>query len=123
MRGTRGTITWLCASTLTAAIGSLPAVAEYTGPGGVEATTVAEILESPGDDDQVVIEGFLIKMVGKETYVFTDGTGEIQVEIDDEDLPVESIDERTRVEITGEVDADAFEKPEIDVDTVRVIRG
>ena len=119
----RGNIIWLWASVLTVAIGSSPAVAEYKGPGGGQTRTVAEILASPGDDEHVVIEGFLVKMVGKETYVFSDGTGEINVEIDDEDLPVEPIDERTKVEISGEVDADAFRSPEIDVDSVRLISG
>lgn len=124
MRGNRRPVTWLGVSALAllAAIWSLPAAAEYEGPGGLRSGTVAEILKSSRDDQHVVIEGFLIKKVGKETYVFSDGTGEIEVEIDDDDLPVEPIDERTRVEISGKVDAHLLRKTEIDVDSVRVIR-
>ncbi|MGV8899399.1 MAG: YgiW/YdeI family stress tolerance OB fold protein [Burkholderiaceae bacterium] len=82
--------------------------------------SVASILKSPVDDQDVVLSGFLLKKVGKEKYIFSDGTNEIRLEIEAEDFPAQKIDDKTRVEIRGEVERDFMESPEIDVKTVRI---
>ena len=58
---------------------------------------------------------FLLKKVGNEKYLFSDGKQEIRVEIDDEDFPAIKIGDKMRVEIRGKVESDFFESPEIDV--------
>jgi len=96
--------------------------ADYTGPGsGPEPRSVAEILEAPRDHKHVSIEGTLTRKIGDEKYMFSDGTGEIKVEIDDDDLPAKSVDERTKLVITGEVEPRFLRAPKIEVDTVRAV--
>jgi len=97
--------------------------AQYTGPAsGAMAQSVKAILDNPVDDQAVRLEGHILRMIGNEKYTFSDGTGEITAEIDDSDMPKEKIDEKTRVEIVGEVDTGRNRAPEIDVDTVRIVR-
>lgn len=94
--------------------------AQYTGPSTHHApATVAEILKNPVDDQDVVLRGHLLRKVGNEKYIFSDGTGEIRVEIEAEDFPPEQIDDKAQVEIHGEVEKDFLESPEIDVEVLR----
>ncbi|MGO3743002.1 YgiW/YdeI family stress tolerance OB fold protein [Kerstersia sp.] len=99
-----------------------PAVAQYVGPGVAAAPDVRTILAQPQDDQWVTLKGHLLRKVGKERYVFSDGTGEIQVEIDDKDFPRVTVDEKTWVEISGEVDTGLTRPPEIEVDAIRIVQ-
>lgn len=101
---------------------ALPVHAEYTGPTTVGEGTVAAILANPVDDQDVRLQGNLLRRIGHEKYIFSDGTGEIVAEVDDKDLPAESINEKTTVEIIGEVDTGRNRPPEIDVDSLRVVK-
>jgi uncharacterized protein (TIGR00156 family) len=93
--------------------------ADYRGPGAAPGDlTVAQILKDPKDDRPVVLRGTLVRKVGREEYFFSDGTGEIRAEIDADLFPAETIDDKTRVEIAGEIDKDFMHAPEIDVDSV-----
>lgn len=95
--------------------------AEYIGPSAHKTIgSVAEVLKNPIDDQRVVLRGYLVKQVGKEKYIFSDGTGEIRVEIDAKDFRGLTVDDKTRVEIMGEVEKDFFESPEIDVDVINI---
>lgn len=80
--------------------------------------SIVDILKSPIDDQEVVLRGVLLKKVGKEKYIFSDGTGEIRVEIEAEDFPAQKLDDKARVEISGEVEKDFLETPEIDVEVI-----
>jgi uncharacterized protein (TIGR00156 family) len=97
------------------------ASAQYVGPSGMRTTTVADVLKNARDDQQVMLQGVLQKKVGHEKYEFSDGTGTIRVEIDSKVFPREAIDEKTRIEILGEVEKDFMTSPEIDADAVRRI--
>lgn len=101
---------------------SIPAQAQITGPADQNATTVEAILAQPKDDQDVVLQGRLINKLGDEKYRFADGTGEITVEIDDDELPRDPVDADTLVELRGEVDTDDDRPPKIDVDSVRIMR-
>lgn len=105
------------------------ALAQYQGPGSDQAaaqsassveTTVAEIKADPKDDMKVRLEGRLISKSGKENYVFADATGEIAVEIDDDDLPNEPVTADTIVIIDGEVDTHRIKDADIDADRVTI---
>lgn len=103
--------------------GASQAHAQYSGPGAKpETTTVEQILKKPVDDKDVTLKGKLTKKVGSEKYLFSDNTGEIRVEIDSEDFPKVAVDDKTTIEITGEVEKDFMETPEIDVDTLTIIK-
>ena len=102
---------------------AIPAVAQaqYVGPSTQKTPmTVADVLKNPVDDQNVVLRGHLIKKVGNEKYMFSDGTGEIRVEIEAEDFPAQKIDAKTLIVIRGEVENDFLKSPEIDVDMISI---
>ena len=101
---------------------SLPVHAQYAGPSTIGQTTVAEILKNPVDDQDVQLQGHLLRQTASDKYIFSDGTGEIVAEIKAKRMPQERIDEKTKVELIGEVDTSTRRPPEIEVDTVRVIK-
>jgi uncharacterized protein (TIGR00156 family) len=87
----------------------------YTGP-SITKSSVAEALKLR-DDSAVVLEGKIAKSLGGEKYLFTDATGSITVEIDNEDWRGVSVNENDTVVIKGEIDKDLM-SVEIDVDSV-----
>lgn len=99
------------------------ASAQYVGPSSQAAPrSVAEILKNPVDDQAVVLRGFILRQVGNEKYIFSDGTAEIRVDIDAKHFPPEKIDDKVQVELRGEVEKDFMETPEIDVEVLLVVR-
>ncbi len=95
--------------------GPAQAMGGFQGP-GLSNSTVAEALNL-GDDTAVVLEGRIEKSLGNEKYVFSDNTGSVTVEIDNEDWRGQNVTPNDTVVIHGEVDKDFF-KTEIDVDSV-----
>ena len=115
------------AATLLVAAGVMCAAstaqAQYTGPSqAVSYKNVAEILKNPVDDTRVTLRGKIINRISNDMYQFTDGTGTIKVEIDEEDFAGQRVDANTQVEIWGKVDKDLMRAPEIDVKRLTVIR-
>lgn len=99
-----------------------PAMAQYTGPGSQPAqSSIKQILENPVDDMAVVLRGKILRQLSSDKYMFTDGTGEIRVEIDTKLFPATAINETVQVELSGEVEKDFMESPEIDAKALRVI--
>jgi uncharacterized protein (TIGR00156 family) len=64
---------------------------------------VKEILKNPIDDMHVTLRGHILKKISHEKYIFSDGTGEIKVEMGEHRFPDATITPETRVEIHGEV--------------------
>ena len=119
--------------TLIAALGAgLTATshAQYQGPGSKAAksaplgpiTTVEEVKKRGRNDQRVTLTGYVVKKVGWEKYQFRDGTGEIRVEIDDDVMPNEPFDDKTKIEIIGEVEKDFLRSVEIDVKAIRLLK-
>ncbi len=112
-----------------ASVFSGAAVAQYSGPsdtgspsgGDYPASTISAIITDPKDEAKVTIEGNLVRKIRDETYVFSDGTGEIEVEIDDEDFPAQMVDATTKVRVQGEVDTHLIKDTDINADRVTVI--
>lgn len=98
------------------------AAAQYLGPGAQgAANNVKAVLDNPVDDQYVVLRGNLTSQVTREKYMFTDGSGQIRVEIDEDVFPRHRIGPETVVEIYGEVENDYMQSPEIDVDRVLIV--
>lgn len=98
------------------------ASAQYVGPSeNSVAQNVKSILDKPEDDQMVTLQGHLLRKTGREKYIFSDGTAEIVAEIDDKDFPAQPVDDKTRIEIYGEVDTGLRRPPEIEVEVLRVI--
>lgn len=125
--------TYLSAMTLSAAVlvaSSTPSFAQYTGPSSsaphtpaaAPLTTISDVVKDGKDDQKVTLTGTLKEKVGNEKYTFTDGKDEIRVEIDSEDFPTGTVNDKTKVEITGEVEKDYLQTPEIDADTVKIVK-
>jgi uncharacterized protein (TIGR00156 family) len=94
---------------------------QYYGPGsGPVGNTVAAARELP-DDAPVVLEGYIIRQLRREHYVFRDATGEIQVEIDDKKWVGRRVGPETKVRIIGEMDRKMFRSNEIEVKQIEVL--
>ena len=118
----RRTVSILTALTFTAGAAGL-VQAQYAGPSSQTAPrSVADIVKNPMDDQAVVLRGFLLRKVGNEKYIFSDGTAEIRVDIDTKLFPLEKIDDKVKVELRGEVEKEFMETPEIDVDVLLIVR-
>jgi uncharacterized protein (TIGR00156 family) len=99
------------------------ASAQYVGPSTSPAyRSVADVLKNPVDDAPVALEGYIIKKVGKKKYLFSDGVSEIRVEIEHRQFPPTPIDEKTRVQLRGEIEKDFLQSPEIDVDYLVIVK-
>ncbi|EGA64972.1 NirD/YgiW/YdeI family stress tolerance protein [Vibrio brasiliensis] len=91
----------------------------YTGP--VEVTTVDSLLADTGmfTEKNVVVEGVLLRQVKGDTFIFSDGKGEIQVELDDDIVMAQPVDETTKLRLFGEYEGG--NTPEIEVDHIQIL--
>ena len=96
----------------------------FQGPGNASdyPMTVADILRNPVDALQVTLRGNIIRKIGGDKYAFSDGTGEIRVDIDHSEWPAEPVNEKTTVEIIGEVYIGVLVAMAIDVKVLRIIK-
>lgn len=108
-------------------LGTGLAIAQYTGPGAKPAgkdqvaRSVSEVLADARDDRPVELSGQLVRQTGRELYLFRDASGEITVEIDDDDFPSgQPVGAETRVKIHGEVDARAMREPRVEVERLEI---
>lgn len=96
--------------------------AQFIGPQHLVIKDLNTVLENPKDDQQVLLQGYLIKKVGSDKYIFSNGQQEIRVEIDDFVFPKQPFDDKQRIQIMGEVEKDFLQSPEIDVDHLQIIK-
>lgn len=91
----------------------------YTGP--VEVTTVDSLLADTSmfTEKNVVVEGVLLRQVKGDTFIFSDGKGEIQVELDDDIVMAQPVDETTKLRLFGEYEGG--NTPEIEVDHIQIL--
>jgi uncharacterized protein (TIGR00156 family) len=99
---------------------SVISYAGFEGPGVTLSVVPVNSINDLDDDDEVILEGYLVKKTGKEEYLFKDKTGEIKVEVDDKKLRGMTVTPETLIRIKGEVDNDWF-SIQIDVDSVEII--
>ncbi|WP_299491250.1 NirD/YgiW/YdeI family stress tolerance protein [uncultured Shewanella sp.] len=88
----------------------------FVGPAKDSITNVKDALAAP-DDAQVTLTGYITSSLGDEKYHFQDDTGEMVVDIDDDDWNGLKVTPKTQVIIQGEVDTDGT-NVKIDVDTI-----
>ena len=93
----------------------------FEGPGApsMAPITVKQAL-SARDDAIVVLVGKIITSLGDEKYIFADSTGEVMIEIDDEDWHGIKVTPNDTIQIVGEVDKEFMEKTKIDVKSFTV---
>ena len=87
----------------------------FTGP-SVDIITV-EQAKNMGDDTFVILRGNIKQNIGDDLYIFADGTGSINIEIDEDEWNGLNIGPEDIVEIRGEVDK-GWSELEIDVEQI-----
>lgn len=96
------------------------AVGGFEGPGATSKVISVVSINDMEDDTEVLLEGYLTRQISDEHYIFKDDTGEIKVEIDDEDFRGTKVTPDTKLRIMGEVDKD-WESTKIDVDYLEIL--
>ncbi len=87
----------------------------FTGPSSSVATV--ERAKKLRDDSNVILEGKITQHIGKDKYIFQDSSGDITIEIDNDDWNGVVVNPSDTVVIYGEVDKD-WNSVEIDIDKV-----
>lgn len=72
----------------------------FNGP--VEVTPVAELKGITFGETSTMVEGNILRQLEHDKFLFSDGTGEMVVELDDDIRLDQSIDDKTRLRLSGE---------------------
>lgn len=72
----------------------------FNGP--VLVTSVSTLKSTQFGERYAVIEGVIVQQVSHDKFLFSDGTGEIVVEMDDDIRLSRNIDSKTRLRLSGE---------------------
>lgn len=87
-------------------------------PENVVIETVADAKDK-ADDTIVVLQGQIVKALGHDKYQFTDETGEIILDIDEDDFNGVTVTEGEMIEITGEIDKEMMKPTEVNVKQIK----
>ena len=93
----------------------------FYGPTAPSASVTVTEVQNLKDESFVVLKGSIKQMVGKEKYLFEDKTGNIIIEIDDDDWNGLSVSPEDIVEIRGEVDKHWRKPTDIEVESISYI--
>lgn len=84
--------------------------------------TAKDLLAKGKDDQYARLQGKLTSHKSGEEYEFTDASGKMTVEIDDDRFPQGvRIDQNTTIELVGEFDKDMIGEPSLDVKQLKVV--
>ncbi|TQE41814.1 YgiW/YdeI family stress tolerance OB fold protein [Aggregatibacter actinomycetemcomitans] len=72
------------------------------------------------DDQYIILQGNIVKQVGKDGFIFKDASGEIQVEIERKAWRGQDVSPSDEVKLYGEVDK-SWNKTEVDIERVEKI--
>ena len=84
----------------------------------MEVVTVEQV-RGMADNSPVIIQGYLLRKNGENSYVFQDTTGTINLEIDEEDWGGMTVTPNDFVEVWGEVDRNGSSMIEVDVSAMK----
>jgi len=99
--------------------------AQYSGPSSIsEFTTIEDVLKNAARldrrDELVKVKGYIIQQLNKDTFIFQDATGKIEVEIEGKYMPATPFDDKTEIVIIGEVDYNLLNGTEIEAKSVYI---
>ncbi|KND84574.1 hypothetical protein H5P1_0207695 [Aggregatibacter actinomycetemcomitans serotype a str. H5P1] len=72
------------------------------------------------DDQYIILQGNIVKQVGKDDFIFKDVSGEIEVEIERKAWRGQDVSPSDEVKLYGEVDK-SWNKTEVDIERVEKI--
>lgn len=103
---------------------SVTSFAGFVGPGEVSSaiTDVESINNAGRDDANVTLEGYIIRQISEEYYIFKDDTGDIRVEIYHAGFRGQTVSPETRIRIFGTLDK-GFTRVSVDVDYLEIIEA
>lgn len=93
----------------------------YQGPSLSQSITTVKEAMSLRDDAYVKMRGKIIKHSHKDKYIFSDGTGDITIEIDKDKWRGLVVNADDLVEIVGEIDKD-WNSIEVEVDYITKVQ-
>lgn len=102
---------------------NIPVAQTQTTFGAAQPSSVISVQQALNarDDSYVTLEGSIASQIGHEMYLFSDGTAQIQVEIDDEVWAGQNVGKESRIRISGEIDRE-FNRVELDVKQLTVLK-
>ena len=91
----------------------------YTGP--IETVSVATLLADASmfSEQDAIVDGKIVRQLKNDTFIFSDGRSEIQIELDDDIRLAQPLTADTKVRIFGEYEGG--KPPEIEVDHIQVL--
>ncbi|MDW1975394.1 NirD/YgiW/YdeI family stress tolerance protein [Vibrio sp. Vb1980] len=92
---------------------------QFNGPVTVEKLDALLNDSNMFTEKDVVVEGNLLRQVRADKFIFSDGSGEVMVELDDDIQLNTPIDHKTKVRLFGEFEGG--NKPEIEVEQLVVM--
>lgn len=84
----------------------------------MEVVTVEQV-RGMADNAPVIIQGYILRKNGENSYVFQDTTGTINLEIDEEDWNGMTVSPNDFIEVWGEVDRNGSSMIEVDVSAMK----
>lgn len=78
-----------------------------------------ENVKTKADETFVYMQGQIVKALGDDKYAFTDKTGEIVLEIDNDEFDGVTVAAGEFIEVSGEVDKDMMKPAKVDVKTIK----
>lgn len=93
----------------------------FQGQGANNECTVQQA-KGMRDDSYVTMTGKITSRIGGDKYIFQDATGQITIDLDDEDFRGQTVTPQNTVRIYGEVDKEFGRGAEIDVKSLQVLQ-
>ena len=90
----------------------------YTGP--VELISISQLDKNTRlfKDEDVIMEGYIIRQIRRDEFIFSDGDEEIEIELED-DIQLQSINDTQKVRIYGEYEDGRT--PRVEVDHIQLL--
>lgn len=97
------------------------AMAAFEGPDTSATVNNIAATKKAADDTKVELTGMIVRRIGHEKYLFKDETGEVTVEIDDDDWGGLTVKPGMKVKLGGEIDREDDGTLEIEIDRVEAV--
>ena len=78
-----------------------------------------ENVKTKADETFVYMQGQIVKALGDDKYAFTDKTGEIVLEIDNDEFDGVTVAAGEFIEVSGEVDKEMMKPAKVEVKTIK----